>query len=136
MQNGKFGKKKHVISIRTRKENEGEGACSLQLQAQMFYSGISGAMGITEEGNGVGPQSEGQVMELVWEAGRLRGPCESRVEKMSRYQDITGLGLRGIVQGGGQVCQGRGSFQWLLEATEGMASPLPYGKGCIVCVEW
>lgn len=86
---------------------------------------------MTEERNGVGTQSEGQVIKLVWEEGRLRGPCESRVGKMSRYQDITGPGLSGIAQGGGQVCQGKGSFRWLLEATESMASPPPYRKDCV-----
>lgn len=34
-----------------------------------------------------------------------------------------GLGLRGTVQGGGQTCEGRGRLRWVLEATEGMASP-------------
>lgn len=35
-QNAKFEKRKHVISIRTRNEDEGEGPCFLHLHALMF----------------------------------------------------------------------------------------------------
>lgn len=52
---------------------------------------------ITGEGNEVEIQSEGQVLKLVWEMGRLRCLLDNHVEKMSWYQDILEWGLRGTV---------------------------------------
>lgn len=73
------------MCIRTRngteRERERAPACFSYLH-KCFLQELEKPREITEEGNEVETQSEGQVMKLVWEIGRLRCLCDNQMEKI------------------------------------------------------